>query len=314
LKLKDKSLINLIKGKIYKDFEIKNITTFKVGGKVDYLVIPQDYDDIRLTLRFGRDKNIPIYLMGNGSNLLISDSGIKGIIIRISKENFTQKQIKNNIIISESGVPLYELISISLKNELSGLEFLHGIPGALGGVIAMNAGTDGTSISDFLKEIKVMDNFGEIFVLPKEEIGFSYRKSLIIEKKLIVLEALMELKKSKKDTIFSTLKNKINKRRLTQPLTFPTAGCVFKNEGENKAGFLIEKAGCKGLRIGDAEVSTIHANFILNKGNATFKDIISLMKMVRERVYEKFKINLNPEIIIMGEVEEEVPFKILEPW
>jgi len=312
--LKDKSLINLIKGKIYKDFEIKNITTFKVGGKVDYLVIPQDYDDIRLTLRFGRDKNIPIYLMGNGSNLLISDSGIKGIIIRISKENFTQKQIKNNIIISESGVPLYELISISLKNELSGLEFLHGIPGALGGVIAMNAGTDGTSISDFLKEIKVMDNFGEIFVLPKEEIGFSYRKSLIIEKKLIVLEALMELKKSKKDTIFSTLKNKINKRRLTQPLTFPTAGCVFKNEGENKAGFLIEKAGCKGLRIGDAEVSTIHANFILNKGNATFKDIISLMKMVRERVYEKFKINLNPEIIIMGEVEEEVPFKILEPW
>lgn len=314
MKLKDKSLINLIKGKIYKDFEIKNITTFKVGGKVDYLVIPQDYDDIRLTLRFGRDKNIPIYLMGNGSNLLISDSGIKGIIIRISKENFTQKQIKNNIIISESGVPLYELISISLKNELSGLEFLHGIPGALGGVIAMNAGTDGTSISDFLKEIKVMDNFGEIFVLPKEEIGFSYRKSLIIEKKLIVLEALMELKKSKKDTIFSTLKNKINKRRLTQPLTFPTAGCVFKNEGENKAGFLIEKAGCKGLRIGDAEVSTIHANFILNKGNATFKDIISLMKMVRERVYEKFKINLNPEIIIMGEVEEEVPFKILEPW
>ncbi|MGB9749936.1 MAG: UDP-N-acetylmuramate dehydrogenase [Caldisericia bacterium] len=314
MSLKDKSLINLIKGKIYKDFEIKNITTFKVGGKVDYLVIPQDYEDIRLTLRFGRDNNIPIYLMGNGSNLLISDSGIKGIIIRISKENFTQKEIKNNIIISESGVPLYELISISLKNELSGLEFLHGIPGALGGVIAMNAGTDGTSISDFLKEIKVMDNFGEVFVLPKEEIGFSYRKSLIIEKKLIVLEALMELKKSKKETIFSTLKNKINKRKLTQPLTFPTAGCVFKNEGENKAGFLIEKAGCKGLRIGDAEVSTIHANFILNRGNATFKDIIYLMKMVRERVYEKFKINLNPEIVIMGEVEEEVPFKILEPW
>jgi UDP-N-acetylmuramate dehydrogenase len=314
LKLRDKSLLNLIKGKIYKDYEIKNITTFKIGGKVDYLVIPEDYEDIRLTLRFGRDNNIPVYLMGNGSNLLVSDSGIKGIIIRISKENFIKKEIKNNFIKSESGVPLYELISISLKNELSGLEYLHGIPGALGGVIAMNAGTDGCSISDFLKEIKVMNNFGEIFILPKEEIDFSYRKSSILEKKLIVLEALLELKKSKRENIFSTLKSKVRKRRLTQPLTFPTAGCVFKNEGENKAGFLIEKAGCKGLRIGDAEVSTIHANFILNRGNATFKDIISLMKMVRERVYEKFNIILNPEIIIMGEIEEEVPFKILEPW
>lgn len=314
MKLRDKSLLNLIKGKIYKDYEIKNITTFKIGGKVDYLVIPEDYEDIRLTLRFGRDNNIPVYLMGNGSNLLVSDSGIKGIIIRISKENFIKKEIKNNFIKSESGVPLYELISISLKNELSGLEYLHGIPGALGGVIAMNAGTDGCSISDFLKEIKVMNNFGEIFILPKEEIDFSYRKSSILEKKLIVLEALLELKKSKRENIFSTLKSKVRKRRLTQPLTFPTAGCVFKNEGENKAGFLIEKAGCKGLRIGDAEVSTIHANFILNRGNATFKDIISLMKMVRERVYEKFNIILNPEIIIMGEIEEEVPFKILEPW
>lgn len=314
MKLRDKSLLNLIKGKIYKDYEIKNITTFKIGGKVDYLVIPEDYEDIRLTLRFGKDNNIPVYLMGNGSNLLVSDSGIKGIIIRISKENFIKKEIKNNFIKSESGVPLYELISISLKNELSGLEYLHGIPGALGGVIAMNAGTDGCSISDFLKEIKVMNNFGEIFILPKEEIDFSYRKSSILEKKLIVLEALLELKKSKRENIFSTLKSKVRKRRLTQPLTFPTAGCVFKNEGENKAGFLIEKAGCKGLRIGDAEVSTIHANFILNRGNATFKDIISLMKMVRERVYEKFNIILNPEIIIMGEIEEEVPFKILEPW
>lgn len=314
MKLKDKTLLNQIKGKIYKDYEIKNITTFKVGGKVDYLIIPQDYDDIRLTLKFGRDNDIPIYLMGNGSNLLISDSGIKGIVIRISKDNFIKKNIKNNLITAESGVPLYELISISLKNELSGLEYLHGIPGALGGIIAMNAGTDGCSISDFLKEIKVMDSFGEIFTLPKEELGFSYRKSLIIEKKLIVLETLLELKKDKKENIFSTLKSKIIKRKKSQPLTFPTAGCVFKNEGENKAGFLIEKAGCKGLRIGDAEVSTIHANFILNRGNATFKDIISLMKIIRDRVYEKFNIILNPEIIIMGEIEEEMPFKILEPW
>lgn len=314
MKLKDEILFNQIKGKIYKDFEIKNMTTFKVGGNVDYLIIPKDYDDIRLTLKFGKDNNIPVYLMGNGSNLLISDRGVRGIIIRISKENFNKKKIKNNLITSESGVLLYELISISVRNELSGLEFLHGIPGALGGVIAMNAGTDGSSISDYLREIKVMDSFGEIYILPKEEIGFSYRKSLVIEKKLIVLEALIELKKSKKENIFSTLKYKVIKRRLTQPLNYPTAGCVFKNEGDNKAGYLIEKAGCKGLRVGDAEVSTIHANFIFNRGNATFSDVISLMKMVRERVYEKFKINLNPEVVIMGEVEEEVPFKILEPW
>lgn len=314
MKLKDEILFNQIKGKIYKDFEIKNMTTFKVGGKVDYLIIPKDYDDIRLTLKFGKDNDIPVYLMGNGSNLLISDRGVRGIIIRISKENFNKKKIKNNLITSESGVLLYELISISVRNELSGLEFLHGIPGALGGVIAMNAGTDGSSISDYLREIKVMDSFGEIYILPKEEIGFSYRKSLIIEKKLIVLEALIELKKSKKENIFSTLKYKVKKRKLTQPINYPTAGCVFKNEGDNKAGYLIEKAGCKGLRVGDAEVSMVHANFIFNRGNATFSDVISLMKMVKERVYEKFNINLSPEVIIMGEVEEEVPFKILEPW
>lgn len=314
MKLKDEILFNQIKGKIYKDFEIKNMTTFKVGGNVDYLIIPKDYDDIRLTLKFGKDNNIPVYLMGNGSNLLISDRGVRGIIIRISKENFNKKKIKNNLITSESGVLLYELISISVRNELSGLEFLHGIPGALGGVIAMNAGTDGSSISDYLREIKVMDSFGEIYILPKEEIGFSYRKSLVIEKKLIVLEALIELKKSKKENIFSTLKYKVKKRKLTQPINYPTAGCVFKNEGDNKAGYLIEKAGCKGLRVGDAEVSMVHANFIFNRGNATFSDVISLMKMVKERVYEKFNINLNPEVIIMGEVEEEVPFKILEPW
>jgi len=314
LKLKDEILFNLIKGKIYKDFEIKNMTTFKVGGKVDYLIIPKDYDDIRLTLKFGKDNNMPVYLMGNGSNLLISDRGVKGIIIRISKENFNKKSIKYNLIISESGVLLFELISISVRNELSGLEFLHGIPGALGGVIAMNAGTDGFSISDSIREIKVMDSFGEIYTLPKEEIGFTYRNSSIVERKLIVLEALIELKKSKKETIFSTLKYKVKKRKLTQPLNYPTAGCVFKNEGDNKAGYLIEKAGCKGLRVGDAEVSTVHANFIFNRGNATFNDVISLMKMVRERVYEKFNINLNPEVVIMGEVEEEVPFKILQPW
>jgi len=314
LKLKDEILFNLIKGKVYKNYEIKNMTTFKVGGKVDYLIIPKDYDDIRLTLKFGKDNDIPVYLMGNGSNLLISDRGVRGIIIRISKENFNKKKIKNNLITSESGVLLYELISISVRNELSGLEFLHGIPGALGGVIAMNAGTDGSSISDYLREIKVMDSFGEIYILPKEEIGFSYRKSLVIEKKLIVLEALIELKKSKKENIFSTLKYKVKKRKLTQPINYPTAGCVFKNEGDNKAGYLIEKAGCKGLRVGDAEVSMVHANFIFNRGNATFSDVISLMKMVKERVYEKFNINLSPEVIIMGEVEEEVPFKILEPW
>lgn len=312
--LKDGLFLKLIKGTILKNVEIKNFTSFKVGGKVDYLVIPKDCEDIRTTLKFGKENNIPIYLMGNGSNLLVSDSGIRGLILKISKTNFNKKEIKDNIIYSESGVLLYELISIATKNELSGLEHLHGIPGALGGVIAMNAGTDGFSISDFLKEIKIMDSFGEIYKLPKEELGFSYRKSYIVDKKFIVLEALIELKKDKKERILSTLRNKIKKRRLTQPINFPNAGCIFKNEGEFKAGYLIEKAGCKGLKIGGAEVSTLHANFILNRGNATFKDIISLMKIIRERVFEKFNILLNPEIVIVGEIDEEVPFKILEPW
>ncbi|MDI6861104.1 MAG: UDP-N-acetylmuramate dehydrogenase [Caldisericia bacterium] len=311
------SLLNdfkLIKGRVFRDFEIKNLTTFKVGGKVDYLVIPKDVEDIKTTLKIGKDKNLPVYIMGNGSNLLVSDKGIRGIVLRISKENFNRVELKGNLITSESGVPLSELISLSIKNGLSGLENLYGIPGVLGGVIAMNAGTDGCSIGDFIKEIKAIDASLNQNVLSKEEIIFSYRKSSILEKKLIVIEAKLELKKDDKERIFKTLREKIRKRKKTQPINFPTAGCVFKNEGENKAGYLIEKAGCKGLKIGDAEVSTLHANFILNRGNATFKEIISLMKLVREMVYEKFKITLNPEVVILGEVEEALPFNVLEPW
>lgn len=311
------SLLNdfkLIKGRVFRNFEIKNLTTFKVGGKVDYLVIPKDVEDIKTTLKIGKDKNLPVYIMGNGSNLLVSDKGIRGIVLRISKENFNRVELKGNLITSESGVPLSELISLSIKNGLSGLENLYGIPGVLGGVIAMNAGTDGCSIGDFIKEIKAIDASLNQNVLSKEEIIFSYRKSSILEKKLIVIEAKLELKKDDKERIFKTLREKIRKRKKTQPINFPTAGCVFKNEGENKAGYLIEKAGCKGLKIGDAEVSTLHANFILNRGNATFKEIISLMKLVREMVYEKFKITLNPEVVILGEVEEALPFNVLEPW
>lgn len=311
------SLLNdfkLIKGNVYRDFEIKNFTTFKVGGKVDYFVIPKDIEDIKTTLKIGKDKNIPVYIMGNGSNLLVSDRGVRGIVLRISKENFNRFKINGTILTSESGVPLSELISISIKNDLSGLENLYGIPGVLGGVIAMNAGTDGCSIGDFIKEIKVIDSSLNQSVLSKDDVLFSYRKSSILEKKLIVVEAKLELKKSDKEKIIKTLREKMRKRKKTQPINFPTAGCVFKNEGENKAGYLIEKAGCKGLKIGDAEVSSLHANFILNKGNATFKEIISLMKLVREMVYEKFKIILNPEIIILGEVEEALPFNVLEPW
>lgn len=304
----------LIKGKVFKNFDIKNLTTFKVGGKVDYLVIPQDIEDIKTTLKIGKERDIPVYIMGNGSNLLVSDRGVRGIVLKISKDNFNKVSLKGNIIESESGVPLSELISLSIKSELSGLENLYGIPGVLGGVIAMNAGTDGCSIGDFIREIKIIDTSLNQKTLSKEEVLFSYRKSSILEKKFIVLEAKIELKKDNKDKIIKTLKEKMLKRKLTQPINFPTAGCVFKNEGENKAGFLIEKAGCKGLKIGDAEVSKLHANFILNKGNATFMEIISLMKLVREMVYEKFKIMLNPEIVILGEIEEALPFKVLEPW
>ncbi|MCX8095594.1 MAG: UDP-N-acetylmuramate dehydrogenase [Caldisericia bacterium] len=304
----------LIKGRVFKNYDIKNLTTFKVGGKVDYLVIPYDIEDIKTTLKIGKERDIPIYIMGNGSNLLVSDKGVRGIILRISKENFNKVELNGNLITSESGVPLSELISLSIKNELSGLENLYGIPGVLGGVIAMNAGTDGCSIGDFVKEIKVIDSSLDSISLSKEDVLFSYRKSSILEKKLIVLEAKIELKKENKDKILKTLKEKMKKRKLTQPINFPTAGCVFKNEGENKAGFLIERAGCKGLKIGDAEVSNLHANFILNKGNATFKEIITLMKLVREMVYEKFKIMLNPEVVILGEIEEALPFKVLEPW
>ena len=313
MKLSEDTFLKFVKGKVIRDAELKNFTTFKVGGKVDFLIIPQDEEDIRVTLSIARDKDIPLYIIGNGSNLLVSDEGVRGIVIRISKINFNRFNLKGSVLKSESGVLLSKLISYTVDQELSGMESLLGIPGTLGGAITMNAGTNGFSISQILREIKVMNKNGEIKAVEKEELGFSYRSSKIMEKKLIILEAVMELKKFKRDLINESLKRNFEKRKKTQPYSYPNAGCIFKNPEEKQAGWLIERAGCKGLRIGGAEVSTKHANFIVNRGNATFNDIIKLMELVRERVLFKFGIELKPEVLILGR-SKGLPFKILEPW
>lgn len=313
MKLSEDIFSKFVKGKVIRNAELKNFTTFKVGGKVDFLVIPENEEDIRITLSIARDKDMPLYIIGKGSNLLVSDNGVRGIIIRISKINFNRFDLKTSVLKSESGVLLSKLISYTVEKELSGMESLLGIPGTLGGAITMNAGTNGFSISQILREVKVMDKDGKVKVVSKEELGFSYRSSKIMEKKFIILEVAMELKKFKKDLINESLKRNFEKRKKTQPYSYPNAGCIFKNPKEKQAGWLIEKAGCKGLRVGGAEVSTKHANFIVNRGNATFSDIVKLMKLVRDRVLFKFGIELKPEVLILGR-EEELPFKILEPW
>ena len=243
----------------------------------------------------------------------MSDEGVRGIIIRISRVNFNKFNLKNSVLRSESGVLLSKLISHTVGQELSGMESLFGIPGTLGGAITMNAGTNGFSISQILREIKVMDKNGKVKVVSKEELGFSYRSSKIMQKKLVILEAVMELKKFKRDLINESLKRNFEKRKKTQPYSYPNAGCIFKNPQEKQAGWLIERAGCKGLRVGGAEVSTKHANFIVNRGNATFNDIVKLMELVRKRVLFKFGIELKPEVLILGR-DEGLPFKMLEPW
>ena len=299
-KIKFKELERVIKGLVYYDEPMANHTSFKVGGPAEILIMPTVNEDIYNILKFSKENDIPINVIGAGTNLLVSDKGIKGIVIKInsSLENifFSDEKVKVS-----AGVKVSKLLRECMNKNLSGLEFLTGIPGTVGGATCMNAGISNQSISMFfLKGLVIdMDNL-DIKELSHKDFFFDYRWSIIQKGRKIILDAVFNLKKDEFYEISERVKILQDKRLRTQPLNLPNAGCIWKNPPETFAGKLIEEAGLKGYSIGGASISNLHANFIVNSNNAKAQDIYDLIRYVEETVYNKFNICLEREIKLFG--------------
>lgn len=279
---------------------MKNHTSFKIGGPCDLMLIPIRDDQILEALRIIKDNNLSYRIIGNGSNILVSDKGLREVVIKLT-DNFNRVEIDGTKIRAQAGVLLSKLSSLATKNSLTGFEEISGIPGGIGGAITMNAGAYGKEIKDLISKVKVINSKLEIEVFSKEEMDFSYRHSRIQDEELIVLGAEFSLAKGDYDEIKSKVDDYTERRVSKQPLELPSCGSIFKRPPGHFAGKLITDAGLKGYRHNDAMVSMKHAGFIVNVGNARCSDVVSVIDHVIEVVYQKFKVKLEPEVRIIGE-------------
>lgn len=281
-------------GKIEKDISLSTLTTYKTGGIAKLVVYPNNINNLKQLLKLIHKNNIKYFILGKGSNTLFSDKEFNGVIIKLDKLN--NFEIKETEIYVESGMILSKLVQASIKNELTGLEFAIGIPGTIGGAIYMNAGAYGNNMSNIVKSVIVLDEKLQIEEIPLEKLKFDYRYSIFqANKNLICVAANIKLEHGNHDEIASEIKENLLKRKNSQPLEYPSAGSVFRNPEGNYAGKIIEELGLKGKTIGGAEISTKHANFIINKNNASSSDILNLIKLVQKEVKDKYKIDLKLE-------------------
>jgi UDP-N-acetylmuramate dehydrogenase len=300
--------LHKIKGRVLQDELLASHTSIQIGGPADFLIFPEDTRDIQTILK-SREK-IPVYILGEGSNLLVSDRGIKGIVISL-KECF--KEIKRPLFFKKddgkrraiikvgAGAKMSYLAKHAARFSLKGIERLVGIPGSLGGAIIMNAGAEGAEIGHFLRSVTRITRNGEIETLKGEDLSFQYRKTIFPGESGVIIEAEIELEEGDRSEIMSTMDCHLSRRAQTQPLTIPNSGSIFKNPEGDAAGKIIESIGLKGYSIGKAGVSIRHANFIVNKGGATAKDVTQLIKHIQKEVKEKTKIDLQTEIVIIGD-------------
>lgn len=296
-----KELLNILDEKNIKiDEPMKKHISFKVGGPADFLVKPKTEKELSAVIELARKENIPFIVIGNGSNLLVKDGGIRGIVIELS-DNFNNYEIEGNIIKAQSGALLAIIGRNAMKNSLTGFEFASGIPGTLGGALAMNAGAYGGEMKQVVKSVRLMDIDGNIFELSNEEMKFEYRRSLLTTEDYIVLSAVIELQPGNVEEIKETMTDYANRRSTKQPLNFPSAGSTFKRPEGHFAAKLIDDCGLRGLNLRGAQVSDKHCGFVVNSGGATAKDILDLMFIVKSTVNAKFGIMLEEEVKILGE-------------
>lgn len=293
-------LIEVGVGKVWIDEPLANHTTWRIGGPCDLLIQPRDKESLILAVQIIHRHNIPWRVIGRGSNLLVRDGGIRGAVFKVA-EGLSHCEFKGEEVRVGAGYSMIRLTVEAGKMGLTGLEFAGGIPGSVGGAVYMNAGAHGSDLSRILKEAEILFENGETKVLSNEELQFSYRHSLLQSQKGIVLEAVFQLKTGDRKEIAAALAAYKDRRRQSQPLQQPCAGSVFRNPPGDHAGRLIEACNLKGYKVGGAQVSTIHANFIVNCGGATATDVLTLMEHVQAVVQEKFGVNLHPEVLVVGE-------------
>lgn len=276
-------------------------TSFKTGGPAEIYIIGKTTEQIQEVLKYSKQNNIKLYIIGNGSNLLVLDEGVKGIVLKISLENIQIEEKEDNvIIIAGAGVKTMALAQVLKQNCITGFEELAGIPGTIGGANYMNAGAYGKEMKDVILETKVLNKETEnIEVLRNEEQQLEYRNSIFKNNKYIILETTLGLKKENKDEIQEKMNEYANQRKQKQPIEYPSAGSTFKRGNGFITSKLIDECGLKGYQIGGAQISEKHAGFIINKNNATSKDILDLIKYTKKKVFEKFGVQIEEEVEII---------------
>ena len=275
-------------------------TTFRIGGPADYFLLPSTAEEVKKILEICKEKELPYFILGNGSNLLVSDEGYCGVIIQLYR-NYGGITVEGTDIRAGAGALLSQIASAAKNASLTGFEFAGGIPGTLGGAVVMNAGAYGGEMKDVLKEVTVMTEQGEIMTIPAEKLEMGYRTSLVKKAGYLVLEAVISLKVGDVEEIKAIMKDLTEKRVSKQPLEYPSAGSTIKRPEGYFAGKLIMDAGLRGYQVGGAQVSEKHCGFVINKGNATAADVCGLMKDVQEKVQEQFGVTLEPEVKFLGE-------------
>ena len=294
-----KHFLKSIDDNVLFDEPMKAHTTFKIGGNAAAFINISSQECLIALMDFCKSENITYYIVGNGSNLLVSDDGIDGVVICLGRK-FANIEVDGTKIIAQSGALLPKISAVAAENSLTGLEFASGIPASLGGAIYMNAGAYGGEMKDVVKEIEYIDENSQFKTISVTDETFSYRHSVFTNTNSVILKATFELKRSNQEEIKNTVSNLNKKRREKQPLEMPSAGSAFKRPDGYFAAALIEQAGLKGKTVGGAMVSDKHSGFIVNTGNATAEDVCRLVKHIREVIYDKFKVLLEPEIKIIG--------------
>lgn len=287
------------------DESMRNHTSFRIGGKSDIFVTANSIEEIKLVLSFSKENNIPLYIVGNGSNLLVRDGGVRGITLKINLDNIEfdiNEDEKKAYVIVGAGVKLGLLAGELCKRCLSGFEFAAGIPGTIGGAVRMNAGAYGGEFKDIVVKSKCIDYDGNEVILDNSDHNFSYRRSRFCDEKLIVLETVLEFNLVEDSSeIEQAMKENLESRKEKQPLEYPSAGSTFKRGEDFITAKLIDECGLKGYSVGDAEVSEKHAGFIVNKGNASAKDVLELAEHIKKCVLEKFGKEIELEVEVIGE-------------
>ncbi|MGN9163696.1 UDP-N-acetylmuramate dehydrogenase [Tissierellaceae bacterium HCP3S3_D8] len=287
-------------GEILLDEPMKRHTSFKIGGPADMMIIPKGENQIVEAIRLCRENDIYFYIMGNGTNLLVRDGGIRGVVIKIN-EGLSNITVNGDKIICQAGALLTGASRRAMKSSLTGMEFANGIPGTVGGAVTMNAGAYGGEMKDIISKVKVLDRDNNIREYSNEEMDFRYRGSKVVDDGLIVLEVEFQLEEGDYSAIKETMKDLTFKRKSKQPLELPSGGSTFKRPVGHYAGKLIEDSGLRGLIHGGAQVSEKHCGFVVNIDDASCKDVLGLISVIRKTVRDNYKVELEPEIKVIGE-------------